>query len=189
MKINRIIDPYTTCPVYETATFKFRRVQLADAEDLLECYNDPFSVPLFNSDNCRFGFHISTLHDMKDCIQAWINEYEGRGFVRFCVVDQSTGKAAGTIEFFSTDFSGELDHLVGVLRLDLASRYERENELKEIFGMISRHFPECFEFTGILTKAVPQAEQRISALKSCGYQKVGDSTVLPYDHYYIKEFS
>ncbi|MEK8212810.1 MULTISPECIES: GNAT family N-acetyltransferase [unclassified Paenibacillus] len=184
----QLLDPYTNCPVYETERFTVRKVLLEDAADLLKCYADPVSMPLFNSDNCHTDFKMSTVDEMRECIHSWLEAYQRRAYVRFSIVDKRNGKAVGTIEFFSKNDAGSHVNPTGILRLDLASKYEDEDLLCEMIGLPDG-FRECFEFEGILTKAMPLADQRIGALQRCGYRKVKNKAVLPYDYYYIKEFS
>ncbi|MNI75043.1 hypothetical protein D3C73_1311670 [compost metagenome] len=78
-------------------------------------------------------------------------------------------------------------HDAGILRLDLKSGYEREAVLCEILELAESRFGEYFAFSSILTKAVPQAAARISVLHRLGYQRIEQSSDLPYNFYYIKE--
>jgi hypothetical protein len=183
---SRLLDPFVTCPVYETDLFKVRRVELEDAEDLLDCYADPASAPIFNSDNCHSDFRMETVDDMRSCIRDWLREYQGRGYVRFSIVDKGTERAVGTIEFFTVAAKYEDMRSTGILRLDIASRYEQVEPLSGLFRMVEESFAEGFDFANILTKAVPQAVHRISALRSLGYQPAENKEFLPYDDYYFK---
>jgi RimJ/RimL family protein N-acetyltransferase len=186
----KLLDPYTVCPVYDTGSFLLRLIQQEDAEDLLGCYSDPESIPLFNSDNCLFGFSMHLLDDMKATIEAWLAEYRARGFVRFSIIDQTTGRVIGTLEFFTRAvLSADGQQEAGILRLDLISGYEREAVLCEILELVESRFGEYFAFNSILTKAVPQAAARISVLLRLGYQRIEPSSDLPYDDYYIKEIN
>lgn len=181
-----LLDPFTVCPIFDTGSFLLRLVQQEDAADLLGCYSDPESIPLFNSDNCRYGFSMYKLDDMRNCIEAWLAEYRARGFVRFSIVEQTLGKVIGTLEFFTrTEESADGQREAGILRLDLNSGYEREAVLREILELVESRFGEYFAFNSVLTKAVPQAVARISVLQSMGYQKVNRSANLPFEHYYI----
>ncbi|QSF46726.1 GNAT family N-acetyltransferase [Paenibacillus tianjinensis] len=186
----KLLDPYTVCPIFDTGSFLLRLVQQEDAEDLLGCYSDPESIPLFNSDNCLYGFSMHLLDDMKATIEAWLAEYQARGFVRFSIIEQTFGKVIGTVEFFTRAVqSADGQHEAGILRLDLKSVYEREAALCEILELIESQFGEYFAFSSILTKAVPQAAARISVLHRLGYQRIEQSSDLPYDDYYIKEIN
>ncbi|CAH1204406.1 hypothetical protein PAECIP111892_02436 [Paenibacillus auburnensis] len=186
----KLLDPYTVCPVYDTGSFLLRLIQQEDAEDLLGCYSDPESIPLFNSDNCLYGFSMHLLDDMKATIEAWLAEYRARGFVRFSIIDQTTGRVIGTVEFFTRAvLSADGQQEAGILRLDLISGYEREAVLCEILELVESRFGEYFAFNSILTKAVPQAAARISVLLRLGYQRIEPSSDLPYDDYYIKEIN
>ncbi|MEI2397654.1 GNAT family N-acetyltransferase [Paenibacillus phytohabitans] len=185
MKIE-ISDPYVTSPVCETKRFRLRQVQLKDAEDLLGCYSDPEASLLFNSDNCRSDFRLNTLKDMQNIIGVWLGEYEKRAYIRFSVVDKLAGTTAGTVEFFCRSGVDGDEQSTGVLRLDLASRYETEENLCELISLAGERFREWFEFSGIVTKAVPQAERRIRVLRQEGYHRLELNGSFGYSDYYLK---
>lgn len=181
-----VLDPYSICPVYDTRSFTLRLVRPEDAVDLLRCYSDPESIPLFNSDNCRYGFSMHKLDDMRNCIEAWLQEYRERRFVRFSIIDKQLGRAIGTIEFFTrTELSADVQHEIAIMRLDLESGYERTAEIDELLELIETRFSEIFTFTSLLTKAVPEATARTGVLFTRGYKKVERSTSLPYNNYYM----
>ncbi|WP_042196666.1 GNAT family N-acetyltransferase [Paenibacillus camerounensis] len=180
-------DPYTCCPVLETESFSLRLVRMEDAKDLLRCYSDPESIPLFNSDNCHYGFRMNTLEEMESCIEAWLAEFRARGFVRFSIVNQASQRVIGTVEFFTRKLGqGEEKGEAGILRLDLASEYEQADVLAEIIELVELQFPQHFTFSGLLTKAVPQAVHRVAVLQRLGYHKLERSSELPYGDYYLK---
>ncbi|KUP25952.1 GNAT family N-acetyltransferase [Paenibacillus sp. DMB5] len=183
----RITDPYTSCPVFETGSFSLRLVRMDDAADLLRCYSDPESIPLFNSDNCLYGFSMNKLEEMESCIEAWLAEFRARGFIRFSIVEQTSERVIGTVEFFTRKLGqGDEQGEAGILRLDLASEYEQADVLSEMLELVEQRFPEHFTFDGLLTKAVPQAVQRVEVLQRLGYNKLERSRELPYGDYYIK---
>ncbi|MNB94789.1 hypothetical protein D3C75_419490 [compost metagenome] len=182
-----ITDPYTCCPVYETGSFSLRLVRMDDAADLLRCYSDPESIPLFNSDNCHSDFRMTTLEEMERCIGAWLGEYQTRAYVRFSIVERKSERAIGTIEFFTRKLGqGGEQAEAGILRLDLASEYEQTDVLSEMIELAEQQFSQHFAFSGLLTKAVPQAVHRVAVLQRLGYHKLERSSVLPYGDYYLK---
>jgi len=170
------LNPYDFCPELETDYFRLRLVRESDAEDLLLCYSDPHVHCILNSDNCTSDFKYSTVNEMLDCIRFWLNEYQERGFVRWSIVDRDSGKAAGTIEMF-----GDRDKW-GILRVDVAANYEERALLSELFGLAKRHFFTLFKVDTILTKAVPEAIERIAALQDSGYIP---TEAAGREHYYI----
>ena len=180
------ISPYQVCPVFESNHLIYRLVQENDAQDLLACYSDPASIPLFNSDNCHNDFNFQTLEEMSKCIRYWLEEYEQQGYVRFSLVEKNSDKAVGTIEFFARKESVVGLGEVGVLRLDLVSRLETEALITEIFAMVKDELYDCFGVHTVITKAIPRAEQRVVALMNSGYQKIDNSSILPFDDYYFR---
>ena len=180
------VSPYEKCPVFETEHFILRLVEEEDAQDLLECYSDPFSAKFFNSDNCTSNFVYQTPDEMKNCIRTWLWEYAQQRYIRFSIVDRISQKAVGTIECFARQETFQNFGKVGVLRIDLASHYENPGALAEIVSMVENNFYDCFNIQSMLTKAVPAAQQRITALKTYGYQELKDNPIMSYEDYYIK---
>ncbi len=179
-------NPYKKCPIYETKRFILRLVEEKDAEDLLECYSDTISAKFFNSDNCTSDFIYKTLDEMRNSIKFWLWEYKNQGYVRFSIVDKIRSKAFGTIEMFAKgDYIGEYGK-VGVLRLDLASRYEKVDVITELLDTIEENFYCDFEVENIITKAIPEAKERVAALKNSGFRELEGNTIVPYDCYFIK---
>ena len=170
-----MISVYKECPSYETEHFHIRLVRLEDAESLVECYSDGKSQELFNSDNCLGDFHIHTASNMKECISAWLNEYEKEAFVRFAIVDKILHKAVGTIEMFGGD--------IGILRIDIKSSYEEEHYLNEIVETCVNNFYSLFSVKTIATKAVEKAQDRIKVLRDAGFCP---SESCEWEHYYMR---
>lgn len=161
------VNPYNKCPVYETDNFVLRLVREEDAADLLYCYSDSESRTLFNSDSCTSDFCYNTAEEMKNCITIWLDCYKRQDFVRFSIVEKQENKAVGTIEIFG--FVGNYKTKRGILRLDIASAYERTSSLAELFGKCLEEFYDLFRINEIVTKAVPHAFVRKSVLEQLGF--------------------
>ncbi len=179
--------PYESCPTYQSKRFIFRMVEEKDGEDLLECYSDTESNKLFNSDNCTSNFVYKSLVEMNNCIKFWIDQYHSKYFVRFSITDKLHNKAIGTIEFFAKEVSYNEILKVGVLRLDLASKYENEEAIVEILDIVNNNFYDDFEVKHIITKAIPVAKQRVTALKKEGFIELENKTIVPFDSYLIRD--
>lgn len=179
-------DIYQDNPVFETNYFILRLVHEKDADDLYECYTDPVSMKYFNSDNCNGECRCQSLDEMKSWIQAWINQYKIKFFVRLSIVDKQLDKAIGTIEFFVKPEVSVSHGKIAILRIDLASQYETEDFIRDILNMVDRDINGSIEYDYIMTKAIPDARQRILALKNCGYQETGMKTMMPFDFYYMR---
>ena len=179
-------SPYEDCPVYATDRFILRMVQASDAEDLLECYADPDSARLFNSENCTSDFMFGTVGEMRGCIRAWIDEYRSRSFVRFSIIDKSRHKAIGTVEIFAKRESLIGVGTVGVLRVDLASRYETAGVIAELMDLVEDRFYDDFALDGMVTKAIPEAEPRVAILRSRGYTELCPNAVVWFESSFIR---
>ena len=57
-----------------------------------------------------------------------------------------------------------------MLRIDIASAYEENERIYELLELFDdENFFELFNLNTILTKAIPEATERIRALESAGY--------------------
>ena len=174
-------NPYKNCPSFESKHFMLRLVQIEDADDLIICYSDPKAQVLFNIDNFPADCRYKTVEEMLGCIDFWLTEYAGEAYIRFCIVDKSSGKAVGTIEMFGMVGAYKVDP--GILRIDIASNYEHTPYLDELLNICSENFYDLFGVSNIVTKAIPQANNRINALTAAGFH--------PCDfngraHYYLR---
>lgn len=151
---------YAQCPVYETESFIFRLVKVEDAEDLLACYSDEETVSKLNSDYCTSDFFYKTKEEMEKCIKFWLEEYEKRYYVRFAVILKLRQHAVGTIEIFG----GE----AGVLRIDLAKKYNTKDNITEIAKLAIKTFAEDFEIRSIKIKT-GNTPERIKWLENLGF--------------------
>ena len=185
--LRKKVNPYKECPIYETKHFIFRLVEVEDAEDLLRCYSDPKSIPIFNSDNCTNSFVYNSIEEMRDAINFWIREYKKEYYVRFCIRDKMLDKGIGTIEIFAKEDNYSNFGKVGIFRLDLESSYEQAEYLEEILDIIDTKFCSDFGIESIMTKAVPLAKSRIILLKDNSYFKLEDTNIISYSDYYIKK--
>lgn len=174
-------DPYDKCPTYFSKTFSIRLISMDDVEDLAECYSNPESQRFFNfdpSDNYDYfvGF---TLEQMREMIWGWINkDYKTRFFVRFSIIDNTLNKAIGTLEMYPPDERG-------ILRIDLAPEYEYQNYIIELLELSDNFFYD-FNCTMIVTKAIPEAFERVAALKKCGYTPYPKNPSWNREYYYMK---
>lgn len=154
------MNPYLTCPEFETDSFTLRLVRTSDAEDLLCCYSDPEAAARTNTDCCTTDFHFTELGQMQEYIGFWLREYENKSYIRFAIISKTEGKAAGTLEIFGGDLSpaennnfaennnladinrlADINNLVdnspiGVLRIDLTSAYWTDICFEELLKLV-----------------------------------------------------
>ena len=162
---------YENCPILENKRFLIRLINKEDCDDLLEVYSDKNALPFFNSDNCNGdNFFYSTKERMMDAILFWLSAYENRWFVRLSIMDKATSKVIGTIEICYR-VSEDAFNNMGILRVDVRSDYEKEDELYDIISLIT---PQIYEMLGcceIITKAPIYAVERIEAIQKLGFRK------------------
>lgn len=184
---------YEYCPQFENDKFLIRLISPEDTADLLKVYSDPAAVPFFNSDNCHGDdFYYKTLERMQQAVDFWVFSYNEKYFVRWTIIDKETKEAIGTIELFHRE-ADEHFYECGLLRLDLRSDYETVFCIKNIISLIKESTFDLFYCKIIATKAVPQATERLQALRELGFvaaEKViigTDGT--KYGNYYILQNS
>lgn len=184
---------YKYCPQFENDKFLIRLISPEDTADLLKVYSDPAAVPFFNSDNCHGDdFYYKTLERMQQAVDFWVFSYNEKYFVRWTIIDKETKEAIGTIELFHRE-ADEHFYECGLLRLDLRSDYETVFCIKNIISLIKESTFDLLYCKIIATKAVPQATERLQALRELGFvaaEKViigTDGT--KYGNYYILQNS
>ncbi len=160
-------DVYASQPSYENELALLRPIVPADAPALLKCYGDPHAAPFFNADHCNGDdFRYTTPERMAEAMAFWAQSYRERQFVRWAVEEHALGEAVGTVEMFART-AGE--NGVGVLRIDLRSRFETRTFLYAVLKLCLAHFYEDFMVESMVTKAVPGATERREALASAGF--------------------
>ena len=174
------VNVYEKFPVMENDRFLLRALDKGrDAEDLLKVYSDERAVPLFNSDNCTNDFHYDTLEQMSEAIKFWQLSYEQGYFVRWAVVDKCSGEAVGTIELFNRQAEDHFNNC-GLLRLDLRSDHETEEDIQNILDLLIPNVKAMFGCDMIATKAVEFANKRISVLERMKFQ-LSDECIVGQD--------
>ena len=73
----------------------------------------------------------------------------------------------------------------GILRIDIMPEYECEKYLSELLE-ISDHFYNDFICDRIVSKALPEATERIIALIKYGYTPYPKSDIWNREHYFMK---
>ena len=180
---------YEKCPIYENEKYLLRLVENRDWEDLLKVYSDEKALPFFNSDNCNGdNFYYTSPERMKQAIDFWLMEYGKRYYVRWVIVDKATNVAIGTIELFNRKAEDYVTDC-GLLRLDLRSDYEHTDQIESILKLIMNFVFRDFQCNKVATKAVPQATERILALKNAGFQATDENLIghdgTKYNSYYV----
>ena len=171
-------DIYQHCPVYTDGRITLRLLRAADAAALLRCYADKKSVTFFIADHCGGDFTMPSVADAENAVRVWLMCYARREFVRFVIEDGET--VVGTVEMFHSG-SGDRPLPYGVLRVDVASPWERRDFLTALFALCGRELFAAFDVREMVTKAVPAAVERRAALEKLGYQPTAFRTD---EHYF-----
>jgi len=179
-------DPFESCPAVETERFTLRLVQTEDAGDLLNCYADLRTRAIFTADKYIRDFRYQTLEDMEECIRFWLEEYRNRVYVRFSILDRTASRAIGTAEMFNATGHLADGDALGILRLDLASPYEKQPYLQALLECCVASFDGLFAVERIATLAVPSAKERISALRALDFEPYAWPNA-QREHYWVRK--
>ena len=183
------MNPYEKCPEFEGENYLLRLVKAEDLAGLLKVYSDEKAVPLFNSDNCHGEtFHYTTEALMKNSIDYWLTESNQHGFVRWTIFSKKANEAVGTIELFHREAQDYFTNC-GLLRLDLRSDYEIEEQIFEILSLILSPTYEMFDCDKIATKIpLSASERKVAALRlgfSASNEKLIGHDGTKYGDYYV----
>ncbi len=185
-EIKMVKNVYKDCPIFKNDCITLKQTTMEDADELLKCYSDKEAVKFFNSDNCNGDdFHYVTVERMKKAIDFWKFSYENKYFVRWTIVLNDTNEKIGTIEMFHREAEDEFNHY-GVLRMDLQSKYEKQKYIDNILEIVNNNFFEIFSVDHILTKAIPNASERIESLKKNFYVQLNRKMII-YDNYFVRK--
>lgn len=180
-----IRDVYEQCPILKNHLTTLKQTTIKDAEELLKCYSDKEAVKLINSDNCNGDdFYYTTVERMGQAIKFWTFSYNNKYFVRWTIILNDTNEKVGTIEMFKREVEDEFKHY-GLLRIDLQSKYEKQKYIDDILEIVNKNFFELFNVEEILTKAIPNATERIESLKKKSYVPLNRKMMM-YDDYFIR---
>lgn len=189
------MNVYETCPEFSSDRFLLRQTSMGDCADLLKVYSDPAAWPIFNGDNCAGDFRITRMEDMENMVRFWRMEYGMKYYVRWSVIDCSSGCAVGTIELFRREAKDFYGHRTGLLRLDLRSDFETSDAIRAILSLLLSDAWTLFDCGMIATKIPPCAIVRRETLQEMGFRAspeplyghdgtaYGDYFVLMQEHY------
>lgn len=93
--------------------------------------------------------------------------------LRLSIVDKKNNEVIGTIELCKR-VSEDAYNQMAILRVEVRSDYEKENELTEIFSLILPHIKEMLGCEFALSKGPIYAVERLKALQNIGFSKSND---------------
>lgn len=184
------MNVFESYPVLENERFLLRPVADEDCDALLKVYSDKNALPFFNSDNCHGdNFYYATRERMAEALAFWDYSYKNGWFVRFAIEDKSASDVIGTVEL-CLRVSEDAFNNMAVLRVDVRSDYESEEELYGIIGLMTPRISEMLGCGGVITKAPIYAVERVAALRRAGFA-VSEHLLVghdgyAYDGYWIK---
>lgn len=180
------INPFIICPIYETKHFTLRKLEENDCEKLFPCYSDVKAAKFFNGDNCGISFFYDDLKEFKLCVDYWLKAQNIHDFIRFTIIDKAEEELIGTVEICPSNKYSYEGKKVGVLRLDIKSEYETKVYIDELFETLINNLYKDFTVDFLITKAIPEANVRLSTLKENNFAQIINGEVVPFEDYYVK---
>lgn len=180
------VNPFITCPKYETKNFILRKLNIGDSEELFSCYSDPLAAKFFNGDNCGDDFFYTDFDKFKKCVEYWIKSYDIQDFVRFSIINKQKGSIIGTVEICRSYKYSKGKEKIGILRIDIASLFETKDSMEELYTVLIDNLYKDFQVDFLLTKAIPQAQARMEVLKKKYFAEAEAKCNIPFEYYYIR---
>lgn len=186
VRMRQNMDVFSVCPEYETQYFKIRKLKEEDANELFLCYSDPKAARFFNGDCCGDDFYYTDKDKFRECVEYWLNRYEAQDFVRWSIQDKETESLIGTVEVCPSLKYAVDGKMMGILRIDLKSEYERWLVLKELMDVLVCHIYEDFEVVSIIMKIQKDAVGRQKLLKEYQFVNAKEECNISLEDYYIR---
>lgn len=179
------MNPFVECPVYETGRFLIRKLEEKDTEELFTCYSDPKAAKLFNGDCCGDDFYYTDMKKFKICVNYWLSRYEVQDFVRWTIQDKEKQCLIGTVEICPSLKYAVDGKVMGILRIDLKSEYEKQDILKELLDELLKHIYEDFQVASVLMKIQRGADERQKLIQKYCFVPAKDECNISFSDYYV----
>lgn len=186
VRMRQNMDVFTVCPEYETEQFKIRKLEAGDVEGLFPCYSDPEAARYFNGDCCGDDFYYTDKEKFRECVEYWLSRYEARDFVRWSIFDKGTGLLVGTIEVCPSLKYAVDGKMMGILRIDLRSEYEKQAVLEELMDILMVHIYEDFQVASVIMKIQKEAEERQKLIKKYQFVSAKEECNIGLSDYYVR---
>lgn len=178
-------NAFSVCPEYETGHFKIRKLKAEDADELFLCYSDPEAAFFFNGDCCGDDFYYTDKDKFRECVEYWLSRYEARDFVRWSIFDKGTGLLVGTIEVCPSLKYAVDGKMMGILRIDLRSKYEKQAVLEELMDILMVNIYEDFQVASVIMKIQKEAEERQKLIKKYQFVSAKEECNIGFSDYYV----
>lgn len=186
VRMRQNMDVFTVCPEYETEHFKIRKLEAGDVEGLFPCYSDPEAARYFNGDCCGDDFYYTDKEKFRECVEYWLSRYEARDFVRWSIFDKGTGLLVGTIEVCPSLKYAVDGKMMGILRIDLRSKYEKQAVLEELMDILMVNIYEDFQVASVIMKIQKEAEERQKLIKKYQFVSAKEECNIGLSDYYVR---
>lgn len=180
------IDVFENCPAYQSKHFSIRKMKMADAEGLYQCYSNKEAAKYFNGDACEDDFYYTDFERFVKCMQYWESRYRARDFVRFTIIDTDKEIIAGMVEICPSYKYYADGFQMGILRIDILPQYETGEYIEELLNTILVHIYGDFQVRSVLMKAQEYAEVRRRVLKKLHFVPAKEECNISYKDYFIR---
>ena len=181
-----MMNVFSVCPEYETAHFKIRKLKVEDADELFLCYSDPEAARFFNGDCCGDDFYYTDKDRFQECVEYWLSRYEAQDFVRWSIQDKEKKSLIGTVELCPSLKYAVDGKMMGILRIDLKSEYEKQAVLEELVDILMVHIYEDFQVASVIMKIQKEAEERQKLIKKYQFISAKEECNIGLSDYYVR---
>lgn len=180
------MNPFENCPIYETKNFELRKLQKDDINELFLCYSDAKAAKFFNSDCCENDFYYTDITEFEACVDYWMSRYEAEDFVRWSIFDKKETVLIGTVELCPSMKYSVDGKMMGILRIDLQSEYEKQAILEELMDILIEHVYEDFQVASLLMKIQREAVERKKMIPQYCFVRAMDECNITFTDYYVR---
>ena len=180
-----MMNVFSVCPEYETGHFKIRKLKAEDADELFLCYSDPEAARFFNGDCCGDDFYYTDKDKFRECVEYWLSRYEAQDFVRWSIQDKEKKFLIGTVEVCPSLKYAVDGKMMGILRIDLKSEYEKQAVLEELVDILMVHIYEDFQVASVIMKIQKDAKERQKLIKKYQFVSAKEECNIGFSDYYV----
>ena len=179
-------------PKIENSRYRIRLVRKKDLIELLEIYSNKENLKFINVDDCNGeDFYFPTIEMLEKKYEFWKYAYKKKWFIRMTIISKNDNRIIGTIELMKIisfdSFDGDI-----LLRLDLKSKCEQSEIIKEVITLIKEKLISDCSYKKIITKSTKDMSVRTNALIDLGFKYsnrllLGKEDNKLYKDYYVKK--
>ena len=118
-------------------------------------------------------------------MEYWLSRYEAQDFVRWSIQDKEKKSLIGTVELCPSLKYAVDGKMMGILRIDLKSEYEKQAVLEELVDILMVHIYEDFQVASVIMKIQKDAKERQKLIKKYQFVSAKEECNIGFSDYYV----